>query len=214
MSMLDGVTQCWWLSENCVLNWSAWSAVATAFAGVIALFVGLMPMTVNRRQRARVGRAEARVAASDLNVQALHVAAGLRLIESESTPAYIYRVAVAQFRVLDIESCRRVVPYLDVLPGAVEGPISDVISDIGIGIRMLDRLNIEDGEMRIDAAGPRDLYTSVLRSMESARVAISAAIDGCTIEDLSQPAQELATKLRIRAREDLVEKIRGMNHVR
>lgn len=42
MSMLDGVSQCWWLSETCAVNWDAWSAVGTVFAAVVALVLALV----------------------------------------------------------------------------------------------------------------------------------------------------------------------------
>lgn len=38
MSMLDGVSQCWWLSTTCSVDWDAWSAVGTLSAVVVALF--------------------------------------------------------------------------------------------------------------------------------------------------------------------------------
>lgn len=38
MSMLDGMSQCWLLSETCAVNWDAWSAVGTCGAVVAALF--------------------------------------------------------------------------------------------------------------------------------------------------------------------------------
>lgn len=38
MSMLDGVSQCWWLSETCVVNWNAWAAIGTVAAVFTAVF--------------------------------------------------------------------------------------------------------------------------------------------------------------------------------
>ncbi|NJC47358.1 UNVERIFIED_ORG: hypothetical protein GGR78_000579 [Xanthomonas campestris] len=45
MGMLDGVSQCWWLSENCVVNWDAWSAVGT----VAAVFAAVLAPAIQRR---------------------------------------------------------------------------------------------------------------------------------------------------------------------
>lgn len=36
--MLDGVSECWLLSASCTVNWSAWSAIGTGLAVVIAIF--------------------------------------------------------------------------------------------------------------------------------------------------------------------------------
>lgn len=38
MSMLDGVSQCWLLSQTCVVNWNAWAAVGTVAAVFTAIF--------------------------------------------------------------------------------------------------------------------------------------------------------------------------------
>ncbi|HFF6004420.1 hypothetical protein [Stenotrophomonas maltophilia] len=38
MSMLDGVSQCWLLSETCVVNWDAWAAIGTVAAVFTAVF--------------------------------------------------------------------------------------------------------------------------------------------------------------------------------
>ncbi|MEA9738644.1 hypothetical protein VDF74_06520 [Xanthomonas campestris pv. raphani] len=45
MGMLDGVSQCWWLSENCVVNWDAWSAIGT----VAAVFAAVLAPAIQRR---------------------------------------------------------------------------------------------------------------------------------------------------------------------
>ncbi|AZM72875.1 hypothetical protein C9397_14425 [Xanthomonas vasicola pv. vasculorum] len=37
MGMLDGVSQCWWLSRYCIVNWDAWAAIATAVGVCTAL---------------------------------------------------------------------------------------------------------------------------------------------------------------------------------
>lgn len=45
MSMLDGVSQCWWLSETCVVNWDAWAAIGT----VAAVFAAVFAPSIQRR---------------------------------------------------------------------------------------------------------------------------------------------------------------------
>ncbi|MGV6491331.1 hypothetical protein ACTUVK_000494 [Stenotrophomonas rhizophila] len=41
MSMLDGVSQCWWLSRSCAVDWNAWASIATAAATGLALTLAL-----------------------------------------------------------------------------------------------------------------------------------------------------------------------------
>ncbi|SNT81621.1 hypothetical protein [Stenotrophomonas sp. CC120222-04] len=50
MSMLDGMSQCWWLSETCVVNWDAWAAVGTCAAVLVALFAPAIQRLVVRRR--------------------------------------------------------------------------------------------------------------------------------------------------------------------
>lgn len=45
MSILDGVSQCWWLSEKCVVNWDAWAAIGT----VAAVFAAVFAPSIQRR---------------------------------------------------------------------------------------------------------------------------------------------------------------------
>lgn len=44
MSMLDGVSQCWWLSKTCEVNWDAWGAIGT----VAAVFAAVLAPTIQR----------------------------------------------------------------------------------------------------------------------------------------------------------------------
>ncbi|WP_313242069.1 hypothetical protein [Stenotrophomonas sp.] len=89
MSMLDGVSQCWWLSETCVVNWDAWAAVGTMLAVVVALGVGVLP-EVNRR---REGRARAlgqmHLAETALETQLLHLG---RAIAASQAAAFDFNV--------------------------------------------------------------------------------------------------------------------------
>lgn len=39
MSFSDGISECWWLSETCVVNWDAWASVGTVAGVITALSV-------------------------------------------------------------------------------------------------------------------------------------------------------------------------------
>lgn len=58
MGMLDGVSECWWLSSNCVVNWDAWSAIGTVAATAVALVFGVQAIQL----QARVRRSRERIA--------------------------------------------------------------------------------------------------------------------------------------------------------
>lgn len=54
MSILDGVSQCWWLSSTCSVDWDAVSAVGTVAAVAVALVVaGAQGRKEKRAQRSR-----------------------------------------------------------------------------------------------------------------------------------------------------------------
>lgn len=50
MSMLEGVSQCWWLSETCTVNWEAWSALGTVAAVFAAVFAPSIQRRLTRRK--------------------------------------------------------------------------------------------------------------------------------------------------------------------
>ncbi|RZA28801.1 MAG: hypothetical protein EOP02_06365 [Proteobacteria bacterium] len=58
MGMLDGVSQCWWLSKACEVNWDAWAAIATAIGTCLALAIA----TRDGLQRMKDRRAAAKLA--------------------------------------------------------------------------------------------------------------------------------------------------------
>jgi hypothetical protein len=183
---------------------AVWS---TLFASLVALFVGVLPLLWAKSQRARIGRAEARVAASDLTLQALHVAAALHLMKENSVAVYLYRKAASQFSVLDAESCRRVVPYLDCLPKDLEAPLGDVIANIGLGVRNLSRVQDFAGIGAVDPQGTRVFYQSMLTSLEEARGSLSRAVGGGhTLEAVEEQAEVLAKQLSDEAAREYLER--------
>ncbi|HFT7412108.1 TPA: hypothetical protein ACOD9X_004553 [Stenotrophomonas maltophilia] len=148
-------------------------------------------------------------------MQALHVAAGVHLLAAPSVPAHIYRLAVAQFAMLNVDGCLRVVPYLDVLPSELEEALSDAIADIGIGIRVLGRLTVDDAARQVEGVGPRELYSSLLESLERARKALYVATGSEHAGEALEPgAKEFADKLRAEARARIVAAVTAGTHTR
>jgi len=50
MSMIDGISQCWWLSKSCAVDWNAWAAIATAAATLLALALALKEARARHRK--------------------------------------------------------------------------------------------------------------------------------------------------------------------
>jgi hypothetical protein len=49
-SLKDGVSQCWWLSEACRIDWEAWAAVGTVAAVFAAVFAPSIQRNLVRRR--------------------------------------------------------------------------------------------------------------------------------------------------------------------
>lgn len=212
---------CFEASTNCNLDWSAISAVGgmlaaglTAAAVVVALVVGVWPIFYGRQQRARIGRAEARIASVDLGMQALHISAALKLLEPGVCPPHVFHVATAQFSLLSADSCVRVIPFLDCLPDALEPPLAVAIADMGTGIRALAQIPAPKGHA-VDTVPTKALYLDVLTSMERARYALADAVgNGYQVETLEPSATLMAEKLRAQAQSVLLQTLQGQPHHR
>ncbi|MEN5271887.1 hypothetical protein [Stenotrophomonas lactitubi] len=50
MGMINGLSQCWWLSSTCGVNWDAWAAVGTFLAAFIALRIALSEQARRREE--------------------------------------------------------------------------------------------------------------------------------------------------------------------
>lgn len=50
MSMIDGISQCWWLSRSCAVDWNAWAAIATAAATGLALTLSIKEARARQRK--------------------------------------------------------------------------------------------------------------------------------------------------------------------
>lgn len=205
---------------SCNLDWTAISAVGgmlaaglTAVAVVVALFVGVWPILYTRKQRARIGRAEARIASVDLGMQALHISAALKLLEPTVCAPHIFQVATGQFSLLSYDACVRVIPFLDCLPDALEPPLAFAIADIGAGIRALPQIPAAKG-IAVNTVATRQLYADVLASMERAKYALVDAVgNGFTAEATEPSATLLAEKLKAQADSVLLQMLQGRpNH--
>ncbi|WP_159095108.1 hypothetical protein [Stenotrophomonas sp. ZAC14A_NAIMI4_1] len=50
MGIIDGISECWWISQSCVVDWDAWAAIATAAATMLALTLALKETRARRRK--------------------------------------------------------------------------------------------------------------------------------------------------------------------
>lgn len=212
---------CFSWSQACNADWAAisalggWAAaVVTVAAVLVAFYVGTWPVVHAAKQRARIGRVEARVAAVDLGIQALHIGAGLQLLDRNLCYQHVFNVAVAQFRVLSPSSCERVVPFLDCLPRSLEQDIANTIANMSIGVRGLERVPEPRGGA-VDVQGIRTVYEDVFNTIESCRRALAdAAGGGFQAESLEEALPVLVAQLRKQAAANLLARLQNETQTR
>lgn len=119
MDMINGVSECWWLSRTCRIDWSAWSAIGSAAAVFVALIVGVLPVAshyINGRARARV---KAKVFLAQLDLAEFWIAVGYQLALSRPHEPNRYNAAIG-FAL----NCRRVdtsvvLPEIEFMPRSI-----------------------------------------------------------------------------------------------
>lgn len=110
MGWRAGLAECYPLSENCVLDWSA---IATASAAIVALGVGATPILLQYFDRRRRGRANARIAVAAMEIQALSISAAIEVCKTEMSGAE-YNEVLETVQCLDVPMARSLVDYMDV----------------------------------------------------------------------------------------------------
>ncbi|WP_414496990.1 hypothetical protein [Stenotrophomonas maltophilia] len=188
-----GWVACYPLSETCVLDWSA---IATAAAAFVALIVGFLPRVFDRWRRSKAGKAEALIAATDLTSQAIYLGAGLELLQEETASHGLFQKAIAQMHALDSSSCRLVLPYLDCLPNSLRSPLSTVIANIQVGHRVLKRAPNPGPGQCAPTKPIRDVFQTVLTSIDNARKALYKAAGRRNFDDIREGAAVVASQFR------------------
>ncbi len=121
MAWMSGLAECYPLGATCVIDWSA---VATAAAAIIALFVGVAPIVLQGQDRRRKGMAKARMAVATMEIQALSLEAVIQMCKGEMSGAE-YNEVMNTSKCLDIDMARGLVDYIDVFKPATRSLIVD-----------------------------------------------------------------------------------------
>lgn len=134
MGMLDGISQCWWLSETCVIDWTAWSAIATCAAVVAALLVGVLPIRHARKVRKTQMRVLAKVAVDDLFIQEVNLRAAMLIPAAniERVDHWDYVETVKCSSIASPKAAADLIPYSDFLPKKVEDALAQAIATLTV----------------------------------------------------------------------------------
>ncbi|MFC6350505.1 hypothetical protein H7691_12630 [Stenotrophomonas sp. CW117] len=194
MNILDGVSQCWLLSKSCVVNWSAWSAIATAFAGGVALYVGITPERIRRESAKRRAHAFLQWAERSLTIQNHHLAVaigqmGTGVLQGEQLAAVLHELDA-----LDPTSVRLLTDCFDAVDPSLVGEVARCVTDMDTAIRLRSNLrHLQDHA--VDVAHFRLQFQQVLGSMEDARLKLAKAVYGANGAEPTPPQVETARQI-------------------
>ncbi|HFF2842372.1 TPA: hypothetical protein ACGCEE_004694 [Stenotrophomonas maltophilia] len=196
MSVLDGVTQCWWLSKTCAIDWTAWSAVATGAAVVVALLVGALPIRLARDARRTQMRLLAKVVVDDLYIQEVHLRAAMLIPAAnvESVDSWEYAECARCSSMVSPQTVADLIPYSEFLPKDVEAALARCIAMLAAARqRRVFVVPIQPGET-CNLGGEIDWYKAVCVSLFALRVELSTWLN-VELEDASENALLLGMAL-------------------
>lgn len=174
MSMLDGVSQCWWLSSACRVDWAAWAAIAAGFAALAALLVGLGPIWLESRRRTKQAKVLAQVLADELAIQELYLRAAIGVPRDESgyVTAWEYREVSSATSVLNPQPVMDLISFSPNLPSDVIAAIAQCSAMLSIAKQR--RIFLADPVLgkRYSIAGDAAWYQSVARDIHSLRLSL------------------------------------------
>lgn len=188
MSMLDGISQCWWLSETCKVDWTAWAAIATFFAAAVALFVGLAPMREARAARSRLAIAALKLLLAEATDQAFFLRIAIAYFSRADANSRGYSEALQQFaKRIDAQPFKDFVLYLDAVPEDVSEGVTACAVVIGSNLQLLNRKEAESGPGPFVPSMIKSL-TNVVESLDKFRKAGGAVIGQPPIDNLEHVA--------------------------
>lgn len=153
MSMLDGISQCWVLSENCVIWWDAWAAIGTIGATVVALALGGKSqlqeiLTIRKRRSVAIKLATSHLASIFNQTYSMACNPGIssgmwddRIVGFVQTSADIIESA-----------CEAVEKCLVDMDATQSEVVSDVIADSHMIVAVIQSLDREPMERRVEIA--------------------------------------------------------------
>ncbi|MCI1123276.1 hypothetical protein [Stenotrophomonas maltophilia] len=107
-------------------NWNAISAVATAAAAIVALFVGVTPMAMERIGRRRQARVLAQILVDKLSIQEVHIRTAMRIPKdgAEELTPWEFKEICELLEVLDSQPVANFVAFTPSLPRVITDAVA------------------------------------------------------------------------------------------
>lgn len=185
------------------LDWTAISAVATGFAAVVALVVGVMPVLIDRGAKKRQAAALVRLLANDLTIQAINVRAVMEVPFEGIADSWQYSQMTRALSVISSAQARELIPFTQYLPRSVEVEVTKVVATLSAAeMRRVHLFDFEPGQ-RYSVKGDLGWYRDVADTLLSTRSVLSKWLK-VDLVDIDKPARDLAEGLRANAAADRV----------
>lgn len=131
VGMRFGLSECWWLSQTCVADWTAWAAVGTFGAVAVALMIPLWTIWLRNRARRRIAESVLKVAVASANDQLLNLTLAAEVLDAPAVHGALFRHAVVFVSMIDETPFAEAVPYFDALPE----PIAEALTEAHVTVK-------------------------------------------------------------------------------
>ncbi|PII19002.1 hypothetical protein CR919_15040 [Stenotrophomonas sp. LMG 10879] len=181
-------------------NWDAISAVATAAAVIVALFVGIAPVKRERRRRKKQTLVYAKIVADGLTLQEVYLRTAMR-IPGKATgeaSAWEFEEICELMKVLDAKPVAELVAFSSDLPGYVGDAIAECAAHLSYAQLRRPHISQMDVRQVYDVGSEVDWYGEVADKILSLRKVLHLWI-GSEPQDISKHIDRYVVDGRSRA---------------
>jgi len=183
------------------LDWTAISAVATGFAAVVALLVGVLPVWIDRTAKKRQAIALAKVLADDLAIQAITIRAVLEVPTSGVADAWEYDQMTKSLSVLSSAQARELIPFSQYLPRNVENEVTKGVALLSAAEKRRVHLFTPEPGQRYNVEGDLSWYREVADGLSNLRQALATWLN-LELVAIEEPGMNLGKGLKENAGAD------------
>lgn len=186
------------------VDWTALSAIATGFAAVVALVVGLTPVWVDRTSKRRQAIALAKVLADDLSIQAINVRAVMEVPTDGVADCWQYDQMSKALSVLSSAQARELIPLSQHLPRSVENEVTKCVAILSAAEKRRVHLFTPQPGQRYNVEGDLSWYREVSEGIASLRNVLAKWLK-IEVVAIDEPGKNLGQGLKENAAADLAD---------
>ncbi|GEM_PF-3514005 len=181
-------------------NWNAISAVATAAAVIVALYVGIAPMERERSRRKKQTLVYAKIVADGLTLQEMYLRIAMQIPGKETgeASAWEFEEICELMKVLDAKPVAELVAFSPNLPAFVRDAIAECASNLSYAQLRRPHISQMDVHRVYDVGSEVDWYGKVADTILNLRKALHLWI-GSEPQDFSKHIDRYVRDGRSRA---------------